>query len=147
MKAKDILESPNKADLTPMIDVVFLLLIFFMVTTTLIKQEADLSFQLPSNVAGEPTDELPTRVMIDILPDGSILLNGGMTGDPPASRSLPALTSALSRLRGSAARMDQKTVVTIQPDPVSPHAKAVQVLNACAEADIKFVSFATVSEG
>ena len=46
MKASDVFESAGKPDLTPMIDVVFLMLVFFMVTTELIKQEADLGIQL-----------------------------------------------------------------------------------------------------
>ena len=56
MKANDVFESAGKPDLTPMIDVVFLMLVFFMVTTELIKQEADLGIQLPSEAAPASTE-------------------------------------------------------------------------------------------
>ena len=61
MKASDIFESAGKPDLTPMIDVVFLMLVFFMVTTELIKQEAELAIQLPSQAAPTAAPELPLQ--------------------------------------------------------------------------------------
>ena len=39
--------------IAPLIDVVFLLLIYFMVTAALIKKEGDISFMLPANIAAE----------------------------------------------------------------------------------------------
>ena len=48
--AKNILSEEDEVDLTPMIDVTFLLLIYFMVTTMLKQPEAELSIQLPANL-------------------------------------------------------------------------------------------------
>jgi biopolymer transport protein ExbD len=140
MKAEDIFESAGKPDLTPMIDVVFLMLVFFMVTTELIKQEADLGIQLTSEAAPASTPELPSKHVVDILPDGTILLNGGPTGDT-LEGNLPALTQMLAGLKASADRLQKMTMVTIQADPYSPHFRSVDVLNACAKAKLKFVSF------
>ncbi|PXA04727.1 hypothetical protein DDZ13_06030 [Coraliomargarita sinensis] len=143
MQTQDILGSGEKADLTPMIDVVFLLLIFFMVTTSLIKEEADLGIQLPTNVPGEPSDELPSKHIIDVLPDGSVHLNGGQIASGTSENIvLNGLITTLKRLKASSDNMGVKTIVVIQADPVSPHYKAIQVLDACAAADIQFVSFA-----
>ncbi|WP_269525283.1 ExbD/TolR family protein [Coraliomargarita parva] len=141
MKANDIFESAGKPDLTPMIDVVFLLLIFFMVTTQLIKQESDLGIQLPAQAVPKDTPELPSRHIIDIMPDGSVLINGGPSGDGPVGE-LPVLTSMLAHLKASADRLHKKTIVTIQADPYSPHFRSVDVLNACAKAQLSYVSFA-----
>ncbi len=141
MKASDIFDSSDKMDLTPMIDVVFLLLVFFMVTTQLVKQEADLGIQLPSEAVPTAAPELPSKHIIDIMPDGSVLINGGPTGDGSAGE-LNGLFSMLANLKASADRLHKKTVVTIQADPYSPHYRAVDVLNACARAHLKFVSFA-----
>jgi len=143
MQTKDILGDGEKANLTPMIDVVFLLLIFFMVTTSLIKEEADLGIQLPTNAPGEPSEQLPSKHIVDVLPDGSVQLNGSMIASGSAENIvLNGLITTLKRLKASSDRMGVKTIVVIQADPVSPHYKAVQVLDACAAADIQFVSFA-----
>ena len=141
MKADDIFESSGKPDLTPMIDVVFLMLIFFMVTTQLIKQETDLGIQLPSEALPTAAPELPSKHTVDVLPDGSVHLNGGPTGDPPVGE-LTNLTSLLASLKASADRLEKNTIVTIQADPFSPHRRSIDVLNACAKANLKFVSFA-----
>ncbi|MFP4156911.1 MAG: ExbD/TolR family protein [Opitutales bacterium] len=141
MKASDIFESVDKPDLTPMIDVVFLLLVFFMVTTELIKQETDLGIQLPSEALPADSPELPSKHTVDVLPDGTVLLNGGSTGDPPVGE-LKSLTSLLGSLKASADRLGKKTVVTIQADPFSPHRRSIDVLNACARANLEYVSFA-----
>lgn len=140
MKASDIFNSMEKPDLTPMIDVVFLLLVFFMVTTQLVKQEADLGIQLPSKAVPKAAPELPSKHIIDIMPDGSVMINGGPTGDG-VTGELPGLTHMLAALKASADRLGKKTVVTIQADPYSPHYRSVDVLNACAHAHLSYVSF------
>ena len=137
----DILEEEIKVDMTPMIDVVFLLLVFFMVTTTLMKQEADLSLQLPSDTPPVDTDELPEKHIIDVMPDGEVLLNGGPTGDPIYGIELKNLGASLSRLKATSDRMGKKTIVTIHAAPFSPHVQSIKVLDACAFAGVKFVSF------
>ena len=141
MNPHAIFNEKTKPDLTPMIDVVFLLLIFFMVTTTLVKEEADLGIQLPTNTAAQPTDELPSRHMIDILPDGSVQFNGSPIASPSERITLPGLIATLKRVKGTADRMGVKTIVVILADPLSPHAKTIEVLDACAAANIQYVSF------
>ncbi|HAV13620.1 MAG TPA: hypothetical protein DCX06_09065 [Opitutae bacterium] len=141
MQAEEILTGKIKADLTPMIDVVFLLLIFFMVTTQLIKEEADLGIQLPTNTKAVASDELPNRHTIDILPDGSVLFNGSPIASSMERITLHGLIATLKRVKGTSDRMAQKAVVVIIADPISPHYKSIEVLDACAAADIKFVSF------
>ncbi|HKK18689.1 MAG TPA: biopolymer transporter ExbD [Opitutales bacterium] len=145
MQTKDILGDGEKANLTPMIDVVFLLLIFFMVTTSLIKEEADLGIQLPTDTRGDPSEQLPSKHIIDVMPDGSIRLNGGqIASGSDSSVVLSGLITTLQRLKASSDPMGVKTIVIIQADPVSPHYKSVQVLDACAAADIQYVSFANI---
>ena len=143
MQTKDILGEGQKGDMTPMIDVVFLLLVFFMVTTSLIKEEADLGIKLPTNTQGAPTSELPSKHIIDILPDGSALLNGGPVGNQ-GDVVLTGLINTLKRLKASADRMNKKTIILIQADPISPHYKSVQILDACAAAELKFFSFSNL---
>ncbi|MGB0416754.1 MAG: ExbD/TolR family protein [Coraliomargarita sp.] len=141
MKADSIFNEKTKPDLTPMIDVVFLLLVFFMVTTTLIKEETDLGIQLPTDSKAKASDELPNRHTIDILPDGSVDFNGAPIASPAESITLHGLIATLKRVKGTSDRMGQKTVVVVIADPISPHNKTVEVLDACAAAKIQFVSF------
>lgn len=136
-----VLEAEDKVDITPMIDVVFLLLVYFMFLP--LQQEADISIRLPSQSTPPPEEiELPNEHIIDIFPNGLVLLNGAPT-DSKDSRNMPRLTTTLTRLRMSSDRIDVNTVVRIQADPDSKHQRSMDVLNACAKAEIKQVSFAS----
>ena len=140
-KGGKILLREDKPDLTPMIDVVFLLLIYFMVTNQLIKEEADLGFQLPSKERSEiEPKHMPNEHIIDILDDGQLLLNGSPKDDP-FDPNIPEMRVTLQRLALSDRRMSIDTVITIQADPESPHQRSIDVLNACAEAGLTMVSF------
>lgn len=136
------LEEETKYDITPMIDVVFLLLIYFMFLP--LQQEADIGIQLPSKTPPAQNLTLPSQHIIDVYPNGLVLLNGAPK-DGTQGRDLPALTRTLTRLKQSSDRAGIDTVVKIQADPDSPHQRAIDVLNACARADIQKVSFAPAS--
>ncbi|MEM7790743.1 MAG: biopolymer transporter ExbD [Verrucomicrobiota bacterium] len=140
MASKNILESEDKVDITPMIDVVFLLLIYFMFLP--LQQEADIGIRLPSNTPPAEDLELPSEHIVEIFPNGLVLLNGAPT-DGIDSREMNSLASTLTRLRMSSDRAGIDTVVKIQADPDSPHRRSIDVLNACAKADITKVSFAS----
>lgn len=143
-RINSILESEDRYDLTPMIDVVFLLLIYFMFLP--LQQEADISLRLPSLTPPEKSEEtpLPNKHIIEIYPNGVVLLNGAPM-DNRTSREMPDLVDTLDRLRLSAERMDTDTIIEIQADPDSEHQRSIDVLNACALANIKKVSFATTT--
>lgn len=137
-KDNSVLESEDKFDLTSMIDVVFLLLIYFMYLP--IQQEADLMFSLPTFAEPQENVALPSEQMVEIAPDGSIFLNGTPM-DQPGEIEFKELASTLRRLKLSADRSGISTIVTIFPDADSPHQASISVLDACAKAGIKQVSF------
>ena len=141
MNVESIINEKTKPDLTPMIDVVFLLLIFFMVTTTITKEEADLGIQLPTDTKGEPSEELPSRHIVDILPDGSVLFNGSPVASSSEAITLKGLILTLQRVKATADRMKVDTIIEVVADPISPHSKSVEVLDACAAAGIQLVLF------
>ncbi len=138
-KNLDVLTSEDSFDLTSMIDVVFLLLIYFMYLP--IQQEADLMFTLPAESAPQENVALPSEQVVEIAPDGSIFLNGSPI-DKPGDIEFKELSSTLRRLRLSSERSGISTIVTIYPDADSPHQAAISVLNACADSGIRQVSFA-----
>ena len=138
-KINSVLQSTDKVDITPMIDVVFLLLIYFMLLP--LQQEADIAIKLPSKTPPAESLELPSEHIIDVFPNGMVLLNGAPM-DGNEDRIMHRLTTTLTRLRMSSDRAKITTIVTIQADPDSPHQRSIDVLNACAKADVKKVSFA-----
>ena len=129
----------------PMIDMVFLLLVFFMVSAKPIKQESDINIGLPGTVAQEEALDIPDEQRIQIQPNGQILLND-QPMDSPQSAELPALLGTLKRFKESADSNKTEALITIDADDAANHQRIVQVLNACAQAKITGVTFADAGE-
>jgi biopolymer transport protein ExbD len=129
----------------PMIDMVFLLLVFFMVSAKPIKQESDINIGLPGTVAQEEALEIPDEQRIQIQPNGQVVLND-QPMDSPASAEMPALLSTLKRFKESADSNKTEALITIDADDAANHERIVQVLNACAQAKITGVTFADAGE-
>ncbi len=127
--------------MTPMIDMVFLLLVFFMVAAKPVVPERDIPMGLPGQVAQEEVVEIPDEARVIIEPGGQVVLNEQQL-DAPGSSSLPELRSVLDRFRQSAENAKTEALVTIAPHDSVPHQRLVDVLNACAEAGIKGVTLA-----
>lgn len=125
----------------PMIDMVFLLLVFFMVTAKPVKQESDIDIGLPGTVAQEETLDIPDEQRIAVRAGGAIFLND-LEMDSPASEDLPALVSTLKRFKETADANKSDALVTIDAEDGSTHQRIVAVLNACAKAAITGVTFA-----
>ena len=125
----------------PMIDMVFLLLVFFMVTAKPVKQESDISLGLPGTVAQEEALDLPDEQRIRIADDGSIMLNDSVLG-APADAALGELVATLKRFKESADANTSEALVTLDAADGTNHQRIVDVLNACARADITGVTFA-----
>lgn len=144
LKRKDV--QAVEIQMGPMIDMVFLLLVFFMVTAKPIKQESDISIGLPGTVSQEESIDIPDEQRIAIQTDGQIVLND-QPFDSPASSELPALVATLKRFKESADANRSEALVTIDAEDGARHQRIVQVLNACAKAEITGVTFADDAEG
>ncbi len=127
--------------MTPMIDMVFLLLVFFMVAAKPVVPERDIPMGLPGQVAQEEVVDIPDEARVMIEAGGQVVLNEQKL-DAPGSSSLPELRSVLERFRQSAENAKSEALVTIAPHDSVPHQRLVDVLNACAEAGIKGVTLA-----
>jgi biopolymer transport protein ExbD len=127
--------------IAPMIDCVFLMLIYFMVTSTLEKQEADLSFQLPGVVEQSEPLDTPDEQIIEIRADGQVVVND-FPYDRPEARRLDQLTAMLRRYQQASAANRVEATVTVAPDPAVPHQVVVRVMDAIAAAGITAVNFA-----
>ena len=122
------------------IDCVFLLLIYFIMTSTLKRQEADISFQLPGIVEQTEPIEIPDEQIIEIRNDGSIIVNEYAYGDVD-DRRLDRLTAMLSRYREASEANRATARVTILPTDDTLHMGVVKVMDACSRAKIESVNF------
>jgi len=129
-------------DISPLIDVAFLLLIYFLVTTTLQKSEADLSLVLPGVEESDSKSVKIDQMLVAINPEGVVLVNEEVSDADPDDRVLANLTERLSRYSASAEVANTETQVIIDCDPEAVGQRFVDVLNACSKANIKHVSLA-----
>ena len=127
--------------IAPMIDVVFLLLIYFMVASTLEQQEAELSFQLPGSVEQDEPLDLPDEQIIAIREDGQVMVNDYPYNSPELER-YQELAAMLTRFREASTANKVEAIVTISPAESVSHAQIVKVMDACSLAGIEAVNFA-----
>jgi len=136
---EDLTNKKAELQITPLIDVVFLLLIYFMVTASLIQKEADLSFMLPAKVDTADPITLPIEVLIEVNESGDISIEGMIFGQ--GSRNLDDLIGQLITLKEAAESSDSDLIVNILPADKALHGRIVKVMDACAAANVKNMSF------
>ena len=125
--------------IAPLIDVVFLLLIYFMVTASLIKKEADISFILPANVPQNEMADIPLEVIIEIDPQGTVILEGMQF--LATDIMLSDMASHLRALKQVAASQQSPFFVNLLPHRDATHNRVVNVMDACAAAHIDSLTF------
>jgi biopolymer transport protein ExbD len=120
-------------DVTPLIDVVFLMLIFFMVSTTFTR-EAHLQLTLPEADAN-PASEETERLELIISANGSYALNGrSLAGD-----RLETIMSALLDAAGG----DTEQPLVITADAQTPHELVVRAMDAAGRTGFEHLSITT----
>ena len=120
-------------NLTPMIDVVFQLLIFFMVATTFLDPEREIDVELPEASSGEALDERTDEIVINVMRDGALVLAGDTVD-----------RDALLRTLTSAAERNPETPITIRGDRLVHHESIVGVMDACGTAGLYNLSIGTM---
>ena len=128
----DIEELPA-VNLTPMIDVVFLLIIFFLVGTKFYELEREISVQLPETSDARPLTKPPQEIIINVSRDGQITVDQVVLS---AERLVGVLQQARTRYP------DQS--VLVRGDRDAKHQMVVTVLGACVRAGIHRMSVATL---
>jgi len=131
--------------IAPMIDCVFLMLIYFMVTSSLEQQEADIAFELPGLVEQTEPLELPDEQIIELAADGQVVVND-YRYDAPAKRRFEELAAMLTRFREACEANKVECIVTIAPDDATPHQMIVKVMDAISFAGIDNANFALTEE-
>ena len=142
---KRIEHSQIELQIAPMIDVCFLLLFFYILTSKPVKPEADMSMTLPGTVPQEESVEIPDEQRISIQEDGQVILND-LPMDQPQNRDLPALLKTLVRFKETADANKSDALVAVDAADGSHHQRIVDVLNVCARAGIQGVTFCSPEE-
>lgn len=132
--------------IAPMIDVCFLLLFFYIITSKPVKPEADLSMTLPGTVAQEQTLDIPDEQRVEIKANGQIVLND-LPIDQPTSSDLPQLVATLKRFKEACDANKSEALITLDAEDKVVHQRIADVMNACAFAGIHGVTFAGSEEG
>ena len=123
MKFRSEGEENFSLDLTPLVDVVFLLLIFFMVSTVFIDFKRQVDISLPSSKSSAPS-EVIEPVKVELTVDRQIFLNGEKI-------SLEEFESALSRISPS-----KKKSAIIRADKNLPYGNVIKVMGMLQSAKI-----------
>ncbi len=130
--------------IAPMVDVVFVIMLFFMVMAGAVKVENELSTRLPGSAESSTATEFNDETIISISDEGEVSLNDEPF-DTPGSAELPQLRATLMRLKENADNAHQPAIVTIVSDAHAKYSRTIDVLNALAAAKITNVTF-NVSE-
>ncbi|MBU0678786.1 MAG: biopolymer transporter ExbD [Verrucomicrobia bacterium] len=118
--------------IAPMIDVVFLLLCFFVTSQIFSQWETEIDITLPTAKTGQTPQRLPGEIIINILADGSAIVNGRNLDDD-------SMDTMLKRLAG----VFPGQPVLLRADKATAYEHVIKVLDLCRQADIWNISFAT----
>ena len=120
-------------NITPLIDIVFLLLIFFMVSTTF-QRESELEIQLPK-AEQEPSADPPDPFEVVISAEGQYAVGGRELRDNKISTLVDAL--------GRAAGEERERPLIIRADKRTPHQAVVRAMDAASKLGLSRLSIAT----
>lgn len=129
-------------NLTPLIDVVFLLLIFFMVSTTF-NRESQLSIRLPEATVEPSVTEDTPLMEVQVSQAGQIAVKGPADDAPRTLINTDEET--LYRAMGEALGEGGNPVVVIRADRQTPHEMVVRAMDAARRLDLTRVTFATIN--
>ena len=127
---------PESVPMAPLIDIVFLTLVYFMVTSVYSTMESEIDIILPTSSTAELDERMQGEIFINLREDGQIVLNGHQV-------NLEELQEILDRVSehfpgGS---------VIIRGDRKAELGRAIAILDTCRNADIQNISFAALQEG
>lgn len=129
------IEEAEGIQLAPLIDIVFITLVFFMTTYAYSSLESEVDVKLPTADSAQPGERTRGEIYINIREDGQIVLNNRVM-------TLPELQGVLFRV----AEYFPGGSVIIRGDREAALGQAIAVLNCCKKADIQDVSFAAIEE-
>ncbi|WAC19774.1 biopolymer transporter ExbD [Luteolibacter sp. SL250] len=126
--------------IAPMIDVVFVILLYFMVAAGSQQKENAHNTKLPGTVPPEGASEMPDEVTIMIEDDGQVYLNDDPL-DSAEAKDLRELAGSLVQLKQASENANSKILVTVYANELAKYERVVDVLDALTRAKIVDVTF------
>lgn len=126
---------PQGLQMTALMDVIFLLLCFFVTTSVFSQWESEIAIALPSAKSATVPGRMPGEIILNVSSQGVVTINGQVL-------TLEDLTSRLSRL----AKLYPGQPVVIRADKETSYESLVAVIDACRTADVWNFSLATKDE-
>jgi biopolymer transport protein ExbD len=126
---------PPGFNITPLLDILLVLIIFFILTWSFSRDERDLTIQVPSAKHAEPSRPVPGEIILNIMPDGTIKLN-------QRTLNKEELKDILTRV----IRDFPEQVIIVRADGEVPYKNIIAILDIASSANVKNISFATRPE-
>jgi biopolymer transport protein ExbD len=126
--------------IAPMIDVVFVIMLFFMVMAGAVKVEHELKTTLPGNVDTDKVTEMPDELTISVSENGQVSLNDEAISTPQ-DKELVQLFQEMKRAKQNADSGKTKLLVTVQAEETARYERVVNVLDVLAQAEVTNVTF------
>jgi biopolymer transport protein ExbD len=125
--------------IAPMVDVVFVLMLFFMASAGSQVAERELNINLPGSrtPSASQTDLPPTPLMVDIGSDGTVSVNNTAYG-APTDKEMSKLRDFFKQ---AIVECGNKDPVIIRPEMDTRHERIMDVLNAAGAAGVKNLTF------
>lgn len=132
MKFKSPKPPESVIQLAPMIDIVFLLLIFFLVTWQFSRSEQDSKVKVPTSSQGQEETRAISEINVNIRPSGELVINGEVLTEQELLTKLRAIVEVY-----------QNQPVRLRGDGKITYQTLMGVIDICQEAGIWNISFAT----
>jgi biopolymer transport protein ExbD len=131
LRSRAAIQHPG-IQLAPLVDVLMLLLIFFLLTWNAARNENELDIKVPKATAAKEKAAPPGDVVVNVKSDGTVVVNRRTMSGPELSNLLQSLV-----------KLYPDQTVVIRGDEAGAYKNVVNVLNICSEAGITNVAFAT----
>jgi biopolymer transport protein ExbD len=141
MRAKPYKSDNIQFQIAPMVDIIFILILFFMVSAGSVKVENELSIRLPGTVQQSHSVQMIDEQIVEVREDGQIVLND-QPYDSPTDRDLPQLLVTLKRFKEMADATQTPALITVLSAPNAKYERVIDVLNVCTAAKVSDVTFA-----
>src|SRR4051812_38086450 len=130
--------------IAPMIDVVFVIMLFFMVTAGGGRVGGGFSSPLSRKAGNSNATDFVDEQIVQIAENGEVSLNEEPM-DTKDSRELPKFTATMTRLKVASDQAKSPCMVTVASEPTAKYARIIDVLDALSVAGVSNVTF-TIGE-